>query len=1251
MTTARGVTLSPVAVAVTEGDTDGDSYSVVLDARQPVAVAVTEGDTAGDSYSVVLDSQPTADVTVTITGVTGDVTLNTTTLTFTSQNWDDAQTVTVTAIDDAIDENTETVTLTHTAASGDGDYEGASGTVTVSITDDDGAGLTLSPVAVSVTEGDTAGDSYSVVLDSQPTADVTVTISGVTGDVTLNTTTLTFTSGNWDDAQTVTVNAVDDAIDENTETVTLTHTAASGDGDYEGRTALLTVSIGDDDGAGLTLSPVSVSVTEGGAASSYTVRLDSQPTADVTVTITGATGDVTLGKSSLVFTSQTWDTAQTVTVAAVDDDLDESTETVTLTHTAASADSDYGGRTASLTVTITDNDDQVEPPQPSVTVSFEKDYHDLGEDAMSAGVGLVLSAAGESEITIPIEVLPQSTADEDDYYGVPDQITFAAGETYTHFWVVPIADAVEEDDEQVWLGFGSLPDDVDEGYLNQTHVTIMDTVHASFDSSSYMATEGGDDAIVTVRLNKSMSRKVTIPLVAEGAHGATSDDWSGVPEEVAFAQRETAKSFTVTAVDDEMDDDGEMLMLRFGTMPGGVMAMSEATVMLMSMEDDPDLENPTEWTPPPCTGTSMTVGSVYTGAIETAGETDWWKVDLDPFKSYIIHTRGLHTNEGTLARPETLQFTRSGDSFMTARRHSTAVGHSHSVLAEFSVTPYTPGIYCFEVGTRDNEPGTYVVEVSVDESAPNGYHSDVAADTSTRGRIHSPVTSYKQRGYLGDHRGSGHDEDWYRVTLDQGVEYQIDVKAHNQYEERHKLTRPSVAGIHDAAGNAIPGTAGTGTGRAVSVDFTPGRTGDYYIAVGSNDGDRDGMFIVCARPKAHANADGCHYGDMPADYQPPRAPRNLSVSQGGTRELTVSYDPPSSRGGRSTSIIGYRVQWKEASNTWEDRLEVTTSARAPGRSYTITGLTDGVEYTVRVLAFNFMGVGEPSEEVSSTPGQAQGADQGADQGAAQGADQGEAQGADQGAAQGADQGEAQGADQGEAQGAAQGADQGADQGEAQGADQGEAQGAAQGADQRAANTPATGGPGISGTPRVGETLTATTDGIADEDGLTGAIFDYRWIRHDFGTGADADIDGGTGAVYTVTSDDAGHGIRVRVSFTDDAGNVETLTSHTVAAAAAALRPAKPTGLVSEVSHDSVTLRWDDPGDDTITGYVILRRDKQVHPEGTFAEITGDTAGAQTTYTDDTAEPGRQYVYRIKAINAAGVSEISSWVRAYTPAAP
>ena len=92
----------------------------------------------------------------------------------------------------------------------------------------------------------------------------------------------------------------------------------------------------------------------------------------------------------------------------------------------------------------------------------------------------------------------------------------------------------------------------------------------------------------------------------------------------------------------------------------------------------------------------------------------------------------------------------------------------------------------------------------------------------------------------------------------------------------------------------------------------------------------------------------------------------------------------------------------------------------------------------------------------------------------------------------------------------------------------------------AAGSPATGQPSITGTAQVGETLTAGTDEIEDGDGLEDATFTYQWIRVDDGT--DTDITDATSSSYTLGSDDAGKQVRVRVSFTDDEGNSEEVTS-------------------------------------------------------------------------------------------------------------
>ena len=163
------------------------------------------------------------------------------------------------------------------------------------------------------------------------------------------------------------------------------------------------------------------------------------------------------------------------------------------------------------------------------------------------------------------------------------------------------------------------------------------------------------------------------------------------------------------------------------------------------------------------------------------------------------------------------------------------------------------------------------------------------------------------------------------------------------------------------------------------------------------------------------------------------------------------------------------------------------------------------------------------------------------------------------------------------------------------------------------NSPATGAPIIGGTVQVGETLTADVSGIADADGLDTAAFSYQWLADDI------EITGATSSTYTLTPDDEGKSIKVRVSFTDDGGNEESLTSGATVAVMAAEPepepeepPAQPTGLSGTASHDEVSLSWDDPEDDSITGYQILRRNPAVDAPGQFQVHVDDTGSAATT---------------------------------------
>ena len=201
------------------------------------------------------------------------------------------------------------------------------------------------------------------------------------------------------------------------------------------------------------------------------------------------------------------------------------------------------------------------------------------------------------------------------------------------------------------------------------------------------------------------------------------------------------------------------------------------------------------------------------------------------------------------------------------------------------------------------------------------------------------------------------------------------------------------------------------------------------------------------------------------------------------------------------------------------------------------------------------------------------------------------------------------------------------------------------------NTSATGLPTIGGTAQVGEVLTADTTGIADADGLSNVSYGYQWVANDGTT--DTDISGATDDIYRLVDGDEGKAIKVKVSFKDDAGNEETLTSAAtdeVASGGPTEPPGRPLKLKGVANADgTVTLSWEAPEDDSVTGYQILRK-RTSRGEQTLLVHVNDTGSTATEYTDSEVTPDVLHAYRVKAINAAGVSQRSNVVRV-TPVEP
>ena len=167
----------------------------------------------------------------------------------------------------------------------------------------------------------------------------------------------------------------------------------------------------------------------------------------------------------------------------------------------------------------------------------------------------------------------QGGATSADYSGVPVSVTFNAGQTSRPFTFNATDDTLDDDGESVKLGFGTLPPRVSLGARDETTVSITDDddpeVTVAFVQDAYRVVEG---RTVTVRITLSADpeRTVAIPLSKTEQNGASSADYSGVPASVTFNSGETSKTFDFVAADDTLSDTGESVKLTFGGLPDRV---------------------------------------------------------------------------------------------------------------------------------------------------------------------------------------------------------------------------------------------------------------------------------------------------------------------------------------------------------------------------------------------------------------------------------------------------------------------------------------------------------------------------------------------------------------------------------------------------------------------------------------------------------------------------------------------------------
>ena len=649
-------------------------------------------------------------------------------------------------------------------------------------------------------------------------------------------------------------------------------------------------------------------------------------------------------------------TEQTFTVTVEDDTEDDDEESITLSF----GDENHirpGGDNETTTITLADNDD------PSVTVMFDQDAHTVPEGGMQT-IEVTLSADPERELIIPLTDTPRGGATGDDY-SVPASVTFSAGEMEKSFTFAADQDTEDDDEDNVRLGFGTMPDArVSAGTPDETTVNIADDddpfVTVMYGQSSYAVAEGGTQTIA-VTLSANPERTVEIPLEVTHQGGATSADYSGVPSSVTFGSGETSKSFTFAADDDTEDDDEDSVLLGFGAMPDARVSVGTPDEATVSIADDDD--------------PFVTVMFGQTDYVVVEGETILVRVALsaDPERTVVIPLTA--TNQGgasstdyssvpssvTLSAGDTsrtFEFTASEDSFADT---------GESVKLGFGAMP----------DTRVSEGSPAEATVNIRQ-----FSTEFTLDCSAA--VWCADLQFSDQSQL----------DWGRARLEHGDNRDPASALSDdsfsfrgvEYEVRGFRLR---AGTYPTLANAwsreeqnrskfviliTPAGQSSAPSRAHYRDWVlhvDGLELPFKDVVNSQYGffdwiDADIQQIFNDWTPTTVNKVGIQEVaavDQPPSLAVPWLPMAVEAHGAGANELRVTWIPPLWHH-RIPDPTGYIVQWKLASASWSTPAAVSQRevAGRHGRQVAIGGLAESTLYSVRVFPFNDAGDGPVSED-------------------------------------------------------------------------------------------------------------------------------------------------------------------------------------------------------------------------------------------------------------------------------------------------
>ena len=431
-----------------------------------------------------------------------------------------------------------------------------------------------------------------------------------------------------DTSKTLTIAAVDDDVDEDDDETVIIQFRTLPTGFTRGADSSLTLTIKDNDTAEVIADKTSIATRET-ETGTYNVKLGSQPTHDVEVEAAD-TDELTLTPSGriLTFTEDNWNINQTVTVRA-DQDSDAVDEVKrSIIHTVDSDDPKYQGLTdlPEIEVTVTDNDTaQLLYHQTNASIdeggvdgaSCPTTLTDTGATTLGTlyntttpTAPLTVTITGHTGTDLCLKTVMQS-------YTVDQSETDADDEADRGFELVLKAKTLKDidaDDEAINLvatvtssdpmyNGGDAADDTgtdrtaDDDYVDNDvvkfNVKINDSapdVTVSFGAATATATEGGSSAAITVNVNEDAERPLTIPVNITDQDGATDKDYNitGLDADgnLIIPKDDTTASFTVTATDDDINDDGEKLKLSFGTLGPKVTAGTRSQTTVTIADND-----------------------------------------------------------------------------------------------------------------------------------------------------------------------------------------------------------------------------------------------------------------------------------------------------------------------------------------------------------------------------------------------------------------------------------------------------------------------------------------------------------------------------------------------------------------------------------------------------------------------------------------------------------------------------------------